>query len=436
MADSLSTDRPPRHLEEESHNVVVSVKNVRKSFCRSLKRSLWYGLQDAASEFIGGKEQNHLRPDEFWAVNDVSFELRRGQCIGLIGHNGAGKTTLLKLLNGLIKPDGGTISIRGRVGALIALGAGFNPILSGRENVFINAAVLGMTQKETKAKFDQIVEFSGIEEFIDAPVQSYSSGMAVRLGFAIAVHTNPDILLLDEVLAVGDVGFQAKCFNTLARLREQGTAFILVSHNMHQIERYSDEVLYLKAGQLAYNGAADAGIKAFLNDMRSSDDNHTDEHETNWDQINGSGKIVFTSARFLSQDHVQVTKIDAGAPLIFEIDYERRDDLTNPPILDVVIRDRNGIVYQGTNVRDGFPFSKGGTNTGKYIVKFSSIPINSEYLDFFIVLLDSRTLEVFDWKRHLRLMIQHVEGEHGRLLLKPQWHDTSCDDHIGVASSC
>src|SRR5206468_4283587 len=197
-------------------NVLVHVEHVSRRFCRNLRRSLWYGIQDIARDLnpfgrnsSGGSSS--LRKDEFWAVNDVSFELRRGECLGLIGRNGAGKTTLLKMLNGLIKPDCGCIEIRGRVGALIALGAGFNPILTGRENIYVNGAVLGLTKREIDEKIEEIIDFAEIREFIDSPVQSYSSGMQVRLGFAMASSLNPDILLLDEVLAVGDMGFQAKC---------------------------------------------------------------------------------------------------------------------------------------------------------------------------------------------------------------------------------
>jgi len=165
-------------------DVLVQAAGVRKKFCRSFKRSLWYGLQDMASEVLG-RQAGHecLRPDEFWAVDDVSFELRRGECLGLIGHNGAGKTTLLKMLNGLIRPDQGRISMRGRVGALIALGAGFNPILTGRENIYVNGSVLGLTKAEIDAQIDEIIDVAEMRDFIDAPVQSYSSGMAVRLGF-------------------------------------------------------------------------------------------------------------------------------------------------------------------------------------------------------------------------------------------------------------
>lgn len=164
-----------------SDDVLVRVDGVSKKFCKSLKRSLIYGAKDVWTELSGGGKHDELREGEFWAVKDISFELKRGECLGLIGHNGAGKSTLLKMLNGLIKPDQGCIEMRGRIGALIELGAGFNPILTGRENIYNKGAVLGFTKKEIDAKYDAIVDFAEIEEFIDMPVQNYSSGMKVRL---------------------------------------------------------------------------------------------------------------------------------------------------------------------------------------------------------------------------------------------------------------
>lgn len=228
-----------------SDEVLVRVEGVSKKFCRSLKKSLWYGVQDVVAEAFpylgGGKGKNEqgarLRPGEFWANKDVSFELRRGECLGLIGHNGAGKTTLLKMLNGLIKPDVGRIEMKGRVGALIALGAGFNPILTGRENIYVNGSVLGLNKKEIDEKIEEIVEFAEIGEFIDAPVQTYSSGMQVRLGFAIATSIEPEVLLLDEVLAVGDASFRAKCYNRVGKLKDRASV-ILVSHSMEAIAQF------------------------------------------------------------------------------------------------------------------------------------------------------------------------------------------------------
>jgi lipopolysaccharide transport system ATP-binding protein len=230
---------------------LIKVEDVSKKFCRSLKKSLWYGMQDLGREITGRHHggDGELRPDEFWAVKDVSFELKRGECLGLIGQNGAGKTTLLKMLNGLIKPDSGRVEMRGRIGALIALGAGFNPILTGRENIYINASVLGLSKREIDEKIDEIIDFSEIGDFIDMPVQSYSSGMNVRLGFSIATTLEPDILLLDEVLAVGDASFRAKCFARIGRLMTN-SAVIFVSHDAGQLSRICSSSIYLKRGHL------------------------------------------------------------------------------------------------------------------------------------------------------------------------------------------
>lgn len=243
--------------------VLIKVEGVSKKFCRSLKKSLWYGLKDIAGEVVGcNGNLNQLRPLEFWAVNDVSFQLRRGECLGLIGRNGAGKTTLLKMLNGLIKPDRGRIEMRGHLGALIALGAGFNPILTGRENIYVNGSVLGLTKREIDAKIAEIIDFADIGDFIDTPVQSYSSGMQVRLGFAIATALNPDILLLDEVLAVGDASFRHKCYNRIGNLR-QSSATIFVSHSMDQVGQFCDRLLVLSAGRAVHDGDVSYGINIY-----------------------------------------------------------------------------------------------------------------------------------------------------------------------------
>ena len=221
-----------------------------KKFCRNLKKSLWYGVKDGISEILIGQSSKILRKDEFWALDNVSFELRRGECLGLLGKNGAGKTTLLKMLSGLIKPDKGTVSLKGKVGGLIALGAGFNGILTGRENIRTNGAILGYSRKEIEERMNQIIDFAEIHEFIDAPVNTYSSGMNVRLGFAIAVIlSKPDVLLLDEVLAVGDIGFTIKCLNAVREMMKN-SAVIFVSHNMQFISRFCTQtILFEKAAE-------------------------------------------------------------------------------------------------------------------------------------------------------------------------------------------
>lgn len=211
---------------------------------------------------IGDKVE--LRPDEFWALQDVNFEVRRGECLGLIGHNGAGKSTLLKILNGLIRPDGGRITMRGRVGALIELSAGFNQVLTGRENIYNQASLLGFSKKETQRKFDAIVDFSELEQFLDMPLQNYSSGMRVKLGFAVYSQLEPDILLIDEVLAVGDISFRFKCLNAMGELQRR-CALVFVTHSMPQVHRICNQIILLAQGKPQYNGIdVSHGVREYM----------------------------------------------------------------------------------------------------------------------------------------------------------------------------
>ena len=278
-----------------SEEILVKAEHVSKKFCRSLKRSLWYGVRDVGSALLPGTTRNGsdgnramfavpaLRRDEFMAVSDVSFELRRGECLGLIGHNGAGKSTLLKIMNGLLPPDGGRITTRGRVAALIELNAGFNPILTGRENIYNEAALLGFTPEETRRKFDTIVDFADIGDFLDMPVQNYSSGMRVRLGFAVAAQMEPDILLIDEVLAVGDVAFRFKCLNAIGELM-QSAAVIFVSHTMPQIFRLCTDLIVLDHGEVTYQGRdVSEGVGIYLSLFKESPET-----------VTGSGEVTVT----------------------------------------------------------------------------------------------------------------------------------------------
>ncbi len=319
-------------------DTLIKVENVSKKFCRSLKKSLWYGVKDMGSEFFGSSNShNELRDGEFWANKDISFEVKRGETIGLIGHNGAGKTTLLRILNGLIKPDKGRIEIRGRMQALIALGAGFNPILSGRENIYVNAAVLGIPKAQVDRKFDEIVAFSGIEEFIDAPVQSYSSGMAVRLGFAVAANMEPDILMIDEVLAVGDEGFQSKCLNKIGELKNNGTAIVLVSHNMHTMTVFSTSVILLDKGNAALFSNVYEGVNLYRKQFQSP-----------FDDIqaicSGNDYVKFYDVS------VKERKLKPGDDISVSLKYESSKDYKNIEV-DMTIYAENdvGQYFQATN---------------------------------------------------------------------------------------
>lgn len=246
----------------------LSVDQVSKKFCRSSRQSMYYGTCDVLRDLMGRPSTPHvLRPQEFWALEHISFSLQPGDRLGLLGRNGSGKSTLLRLLAGIYEPDAGRIVIRGQVCPLIALGAGFHPLLTGRENVYLNATLLGMTKREIDKRFDQIVEFADIGEYLDAPVKTYSSGMHVRLGFAIAIHSSPSVLLIDEVLAVGDSAFQDKCVEKVLSLNRQGTAIVFVSHSIPTMERLCVSGLFLKQGKQLFLGEIRECISHYFEDI-------------------------------------------------------------------------------------------------------------------------------------------------------------------------
>jgi lipopolysaccharide transport system ATP-binding protein len=297
--------------------VLVRVENVSKKFCRSLKKSMWYGLQDAAAELTGQKSDYTLRQDEFWAVKDVSFELRRGECLGLIGRNGAGKTTLLRILNGLIKPDQGRIEMRGRVGAMIALGAGFNPLLTGRENVYVNGSILGLNQAEIDEKYEEIVDFAELHDFMEAPVSSYSSGMYVRLGFAVASTIKPDILIIDEVLAVGDSDFKLKSSKRMHSVLDSGCAVILVSHNMTDVRNLASKVMWLDKGKVKKIDKPQQVIGDYLGT------GHYEISEINWNAIEdapGSNAVKLRRIGVLPKNGKTAISISTGGTCVIEFD--------------------------------------------------------------------------------------------------------------------
>lgn len=307
-----------------SQEIVLSFSNVSKKFSRSLKRSLFYGVMDLLGEItISDKNRGILRSQEFWALNNINFELKKGESIGIVGHNGAGKTTTLKLINGLIKPNTGEIKVKGRVGALIALGAGFNPILTGRENIRVAGAMLGYTRDEIRRKEQIIIDFSEVGEFIDSPVQSYSSGMMARLGFSVAIHSEPDVLLVDEVLAVGDLNFVIKCFRKIFEFQRNGGAMLLVSHNIYNIRANCSRALWIEKGELQMFGP--------VNEV-------CDAYEANVAQQN----IESMHGEFFSDERLKVTEIsypasfESGDDLQVSFILETKTDISKPILMAAV----------------------------------------------------------------------------------------------------
>jgi lipopolysaccharide transport system ATP-binding protein len=242
-------------------DVLIKVENLSKKFCRKLKKSMYYGAVDSIKSMLGiPLKTGYLRQEEFWALDDINFELRKGEALGIIGVNGSGKTTLLRLLTGIFPPDKGRVVIKGRVGALIAVGAGFHPHMTGRENIYLNGTILGMARKEIDEKIDEIIDFADIGDFLEAPVSTYSSGMRVRLGFAIAMHCEPDILLIDEILSVGDLSFRNKSMRKMAEFREKANGLIFISHNLEQVRVLCKNVIVLDKGRIVYYGPTHNGL--------------------------------------------------------------------------------------------------------------------------------------------------------------------------------
>src|SRR4051794_15789260 len=251
-------------------SVSIQVEHVTKEFTMQYHRTL--------KQMAVASVKRLPLQERFLAVNDVSFTVEQGQSIGLMGLNGSGKSTLLKLINGVMRPDTGTIRTRGRIAGLIATGAGFHPQLTGRENLFLNGAILGMSEAEIKGKFEEIVEFADIGKFLDTPVSHYSSGMYARLGFSIAVHVDADVFLADEVLAVGDRPFKRKCMAKMQEIRQQGTTIFYVSHATASVRSMCDRVLVLESGRLNFDGDVDEGIRYLqYDDVDDNEENETDE---------------------------------------------------------------------------------------------------------------------------------------------------------------
>jgi lipopolysaccharide transport system ATP-binding protein len=297
---------------------IIEVNNLSKSFTISHEgtKENYTALRDVMVEkakklFSFSRPQSVVSREDFWALKDVSFNIQQGDRVGIIGRNGAGKSTLLKILSRITEPTKGNIKIRGRVASLLEVGTGFHPELTGRENIFLNGAILGMSRAEIKQKFDEIVDFSGVEKFLDTPVKRYSSGMYVRLAFAVAAHLEPEILIIDEVLAVGDAEFQKKCLGKMEDVsKNEGRTVLFVSHNLQAISSLTNKLILLNQGQKVFDGDTNNGIKEYLSYMNS--------HELVYIKEPDSEKPVVIKAAIKSSDLNNVHAF--GKP--FTIDFE------------------------------------------------------------------------------------------------------------------
>ena len=333
------------------------------------------------------------RFEEFWALRDVSLDVQEASVYGLIGHNGCGKSTLLRVMAGIHKPTSGTVTTHGRISALLELGAGFHPELTGRENVYLNAAILGLSRKQTDALFDGIVEFSGLEPFIDSPVKHYSSGMFVRLGFAVAVHVDPQILLIDEVIAVGDEEFQRKCLDHLASLRSEGVTIVLVTHSMGIVQNMCDHVTWMDHGIVRSQGRALEVTGEYLREVNEEEARVQAEHGEEA-QVAGpdgrTGPVRIEGFELVGEDGETKPFALSGEPIAIRVHW-RHESVVEPPLIRLTIESEGGAVLATTSLTpegdapagpgrfsvdyqvDHFPLA-----SGNYMVKLSAREARSQ----------------------------------------------------------
>lgn len=357
------------------------------------------------------------RYEEFWALRDVSFEVKSGTTFGVIGHNGSGKSTLLKTLTGILVPDRGGVRTSGRVSALLELGAGFHPELSGRENVFLNGAILGLKRRELETRFDDIVEFAGLEKFIDTPVKNYSSGMFVRLGFAVAAHVEPDILLIDEVLSVGDESFQRKSAEKIDQFRRDGRTIVFVSHGLDSVEQLCERVAWLDHGEVKLIGSPADVISAYRGESHEAK-RDSEEFGSRW----GSGEIQITRVELLDADGRSVDHPRTLDPLTIRVHV-----VAHAPIQDTVLVSRidqlgGHTVWQSSSRRNGV--SIGRIDRSAVIeIKFETLSLLEGTYELTLAITNQTEIQPYDWwERRIRFVVhQYANSDQGVVHMPTVW---------------
>ncbi len=335
--------------------IVIEFNRVWKKFKKGEKlNSLRDFIPSLFRNALLKDANNGLKKQEFWALQDVSFEIKRGEVLGIIGPNGAGKSTILKLLSGILRPNKGDLAIRGRLSALIEVTAGFHPDLTGRENVYLNGTILGMKRKEIDKKFDEIVEFSGVKEFIDTPVKRYSSGMFSRLGFSVAAHMDPDIFLVDEVLSVGDIAFQSKCAQKMRELLNGGVTIVLVSHNLVLISSLSKRVILLNKGVIERDSIPEDVIPFYEELIQSQEENEFKKKTRHTEykvRINEEPLIKISNVIIYNGINNDTDVFKVGEPVFIRVDYETREKIENPVFHLKIIR-ADGLLCCSSSTKD------------------------------------------------------------------------------------
>ncbi len=328
---------------------VIELQHVSKRFVFTPDKP--QSVLESFVSFFSRRRRSHTQA--VWAVRDVSFAVQPGQCLGIVGRNGGGKSTILKMIARILQPTSGQIMVRGRVSALLELGAGFHQDLTGRENIYLNASVLGLSHKEIDRHFNDIVEFSELGEYIDMPVKFYSSGMYMRLGFSVAIHVQPDVLIIDEILTVGDQPFQAKCMDRIMELKRQGVTIILISHNIGMMQKLCTEVIWLDQGKVRAAGPADEIIEQYkdFTYQRVGEQIQFQNQTTRFKRW-GTRQIEITAVRFLNQEGEETTIFKTGDPMTVEIHYIAHEPIADPEFGLAIFR-QDGLHLNGPNNRSG-----------------------------------------------------------------------------------
>jgi ABC-2 type transport system ATP-binding protein len=356
--------------------------------------------------------------EDFWALRDVSFEVASGQTFGLIGENGSGKSTMLKCLTKILRPDKGRVEVNGKVSALLELGAGFHPELSGRENVYLNGAILGLSQKEIRRRFDEIVAFAGIEQFINEPVKNYSSGMYVRLGFSVAINVDPEVLLVDEVLAVGDEAFQRKCSEKFADLKAEGKTIVLVSHGMATVQNICDQVAWFEHGHLKKIGTPRDIIEEYTGTVQSDREVDAGGHPR-W----GSGEVRITDVELIDHHGRSSDQVTTGERVALRLHYDAPEPVAQPGF-GFYLSTLNGVAVTGPNsVHAGCVPDK---IEGKGVVEIVMDPFRllPGIYELTVVVTDRTLLKEYDHRQNLlRFTVERgsINEDCGVVSLSPRW---------------
>ena len=399
----------------------ISVQDVSKHF--RLYRDKRSSLKEAFVKRGGG------RYDEFYALRDVSLEVPEGTTYGLIGHNGSGKSTLLKLMAGIHRPSSGSITHQGRVSALLELGAGFHPELSGRDNIYLNGSILGIGKKQIEESVDRIVEFSGLEEFIDTPVKVYSSGMYVRLGFSIAVNLDPEILIIDEIVAVGDEEFQRRCFDHLYKLRQRGVTIVFVSHSLGLVQSLCDRVAWLDHGRLRAEGPAAEVTQAYLAEVNAAEADAQEQSGTDGGEQRGtaerpgSHEVVIERVELKDAHGRTVDRVVAGEPLRALVHYDAREPVPDP-VFGIGIYTENDVYVSGDHMR--MHEIRLGRVSGRGCVEYvlDPLPLNPGGYRLSFAVTDWSLAHQYDlWDRAVELQIRASGSRehHGMVSLTGSW---------------